>query len=94
MWRDWLPAARLEGDTTSVAASIVPSALISRMIPDLVRFCLEHGMFPLIGELEDAGASPRTTRGDGSTPRAIGGNARACIGHSGRGLQHPDVFRR
>ncbi|MFC2108367.1 radical SAM protein [Candidatus Bipolaricaulota bacterium] len=40
---------------TPLAASIVPSRENITEIPELVRFCLARDIFPLIGEIEDAG---------------------------------------
>jgi hypothetical protein len=43
-----------------IAASIVPTKVNYRDIPDVIRFCIDRHLFPSIGELECAGrAMPR-----------------------------------
>lgn len=40
---------------TNIAASIVPTKLNYRFIPDVVQDCLDNGIYPLIAELEHSG---------------------------------------
>ncbi len=44
-----------EESVTDLAFSIVPTSLTKDTIPDIVEFCLDHDIFPSIGELEQAG---------------------------------------
>ena len=46
---------RREGNTTNVAASIVPTQLNRTEIIPIVRECVDVGIFPLLGELELSG---------------------------------------
>ena len=43
------------GKTTNLSASIVPSAKNQSEIYDIVDFCMKNGIYPLIGQLENAG---------------------------------------
>ena len=40
---------------TNLAASIVPTKENMREIPNIVQWCIEHNIYPLIAELENAG---------------------------------------
>ncbi len=44
-----------KSDTTMIAASIIPTKINYRDIPDVVSYCIERNLFPSIGELECAG---------------------------------------
>lgn len=46
-----------DGKTTNIAASIVPTQYNFGEIPDLVRWCIEHDIFPLVAQLEYTGAA-------------------------------------
>jgi len=48
-------SAVISDNCSNIAASIVPSIFNINEVPELVRFCAQHGFFPLIGELEDSG---------------------------------------
>lgn len=52
---DLLDLVHFENGSTNIAASIVPTQLNYKEIPELVEFCKEHQIFPLIGELELSG---------------------------------------
>ena len=44
-----------ENGLTNICASIVPSSYNKNELKDLVKWCYDHSIFPLIGDLEDAG---------------------------------------
>lgn len=46
---------RIKGDTTNLAASIVPTRLNRGEITKIVEHCLSAGIFPFVGELENSG---------------------------------------
>ena len=46
-----------DGKTTNVAASIVPTTYNVKEIPSLIRWCIEHNIFPLVAQLEYTGAA-------------------------------------
>lgn len=46
---------RMKDDKTNIAASIVPTKVNKDEIVSIVKDCLNHGIFPLIAELEDSG---------------------------------------
>ena len=48
-------AAAVEGGCTNLAASIVTTAINKDEIEDLLIFCDDHGVFPLVADLEDSG---------------------------------------
>jgi len=45
----------IENGLTNICASIVPSSLNKNELKDLVKWCYDNSIFPLIGDLEDAG---------------------------------------
>lgn len=40
---------------TNLGASIVPTSVNYNELPSIIDYCMENGIFPLIGQLEDAG---------------------------------------
>lgn len=44
------------GNTTNVGASIVPTRINEKELQSLISFCLRNQIFPLVGQLENAGA--------------------------------------
>jgi len=40
---------------TNLGASIVPTSVNYKELPFIIEYCMENGIFPLIGQLEDAG---------------------------------------
>lgn len=46
---------RIKDGLTNLAASIVPTKENMREIPNIVQWCIEHSIYPLIAELENAG---------------------------------------
>lgn len=50
-----LQLTKLKDGYTNVCASIVPTTLNFDELPEIVSFCNKHGIFPLIGDLEDSG---------------------------------------
>ena len=46
---------KVDNNITNICASIVPTNINQDQIPKLVQWCVEHSIFPLIGELEAAG---------------------------------------
>jgi len=49
----------VKNNLTNIAASIVPTKLNKYEVPDLVKFCLQRNIFPLIGELEYSGSAKK-----------------------------------
>ena len=47
--------ARLEDNATNICASIVPTQINKEQLPNIIDWCFSHNIFPLIGDLEDAG---------------------------------------
>lgn len=47
--------AQVEDECTNICASIVPSAKNKDYIKDVIKWCIENNIYPLIGDLEDAG---------------------------------------
>lgn len=45
---------------TNLAASIVPTRINADEIQELIRWCLERGIYPLVAELENAGAGEKS----------------------------------
>lgn len=41
---------------TNLGASIVPTSVNYNALPSIIDYCMENGIFPLIGQLEDAGS--------------------------------------
>ena len=50
-----LEAVRLNDGTTNLGASIVPTKVNYDDVYRIIDFCMEHGIFPLLGQLENAG---------------------------------------
>ncbi len=48
---------RIEDNCSNIAVSIVPTRINQNEILELVKYCLDKGMFPLIGYLEYAGSA-------------------------------------
>lgn len=48
-------SVHVSGGVTNLAASIVPTRKNIRELPALLDFCDQHGVFPLVAELEDSG---------------------------------------
>lgn len=48
---------KTQNNLTNIGASIVPTKVNYREIPNIVNFCTEHKIFPLIGVLEHAGSA-------------------------------------
>lgn len=46
---------RRRNNTVNICASIVPSTDNVNELQDIVKWCIDNGIFPLIGDLEDAG---------------------------------------
>lgn len=46
-----------DGETTNIAASIVPTKYNINEIPNLIHWCLDHNIFPLVAQLEYTGAA-------------------------------------
>lgn len=46
---------RIDRDSSNIGLSIVPTTMNVNHIPDVVKYCLDKGFFPLIGDLEDSG---------------------------------------
>lgn len=44
---------------TNLGASIVPTSINYQELPLIVEYCMENGIFPLIGQLENAGTCSR-----------------------------------
>lgn len=51
-----------EGYTTNLAISIVPTLLNLGDIPEVVQFCKEHSIYPVIGEMEISGRAAENVR--------------------------------
>ncbi len=49
-----------DGEYTNVCASIVPSTMNQNQLENLVDWCYDNNIFPLIGDLEDAGKGQNT----------------------------------
>lgn len=47
--------AKEEDGYTNICASIVPTTLNFDELPDIITFCKDNNIFPLIGDLEDSG---------------------------------------
>ena len=45
----------LEAGTTNLGASIVPTQTNLKELPQIIEWCLENGIYPLLGQLEKAG---------------------------------------
>lgn len=45
-----------ENGVTNLGASIVPTSVNYNELPAIINYCMENGIFPLIGQLEDAGS--------------------------------------
>lgn len=45
----------VEGSLTNIGASIVPTKLNVKEIPEIIEFCLDINIYPLIGDLENSG---------------------------------------
>ena len=45
-----------ENGVTNLGASIVPTSVNYNELPSIIDYCMENGIFPLIGQLEDAGS--------------------------------------
>ncbi len=52
-----LELVQCDGKTTNIAASIVPTKNNLVEIPDLVQWCNDHNIFPLVAQLEYAGSA-------------------------------------
>lgn len=50
-----LEVIKLSNGTTNLAASIVPTKVNYEDVYQIIDFCMEHGIFPLLGQLENAG---------------------------------------
>ena len=50
-----LDAIRIRDGTTNVGVSIVPAKDNSDELPTIIDYCMEHGIYPLLGELENQG---------------------------------------
>lgn len=44
-----------ENGVTNLGASIVPTSVNYDELPTIIDYCMENGIFPLVGQLEDAG---------------------------------------
>ena len=45
----------VENDVTNLGASIVPTSVNYNELPSIIDYCMGNGIFPLMGQLEDAG---------------------------------------
>ena len=45
-----------QNGVTNLGASIVPTSVNYNELPSIINWCMENGIFPLIGQLEDAGS--------------------------------------
>lgn len=45
-----------ENGVTNLGASIVPTSINYNELPTIIDYCMANGIFPLIGQLEDAGS--------------------------------------
>ncbi|MCH5166784.1 MAG: radical SAM protein [Erysipelotrichales bacterium] len=45
-----------QNGVTNLGASIVPTSINYTELPYIINYCMENGIFPLIGQLEDAGS--------------------------------------
>lgn len=45
-----------KNSVTNLGASIVPTSVNYNELPSIIDYCMENGIFPLIGQLEDAGS--------------------------------------
>lgn len=45
-----------QNGVTNLGASIVPTSVNYDELPFIINYCMENGIFPLIGQLEDAGS--------------------------------------
>lgn len=50
-----LEAIKISDETTNLAASIVPTKVNYDDVYQIIDFCMEHKVFPLLGQLENAG---------------------------------------
>ena len=50
---------RVKDNQTNIAASIVPTIHNKHEINELVTSCIEHGIYPLLGQLENSGSAKR-----------------------------------
>lgn len=50
-----LETVKLSDGTTNLAASIVPTKINYNETYEIIDFCMKYGIFPLIGQLENAG---------------------------------------
>lgn len=54
-----LEVTKLSDGTTNLGASIVPTKINYEDVYQIIDFCMEHGIFPLLGQLENAGRCSR-----------------------------------
>lgn len=50
-----LEVLHCKDNVTNLGASIVPTSINYDELPYIIDWCMKHGIFPLIGQLEDAG---------------------------------------
>lgn len=50
----------LKDGITNIGASIVPTSVNYDELPEVINYCMERGIFPLIGQLENAGVCQKT----------------------------------
>lgn len=48
-------AVRINNGTTNLGASIVPTSMNCGEIPEIIDWCMENGVYPFLGQLENAG---------------------------------------
>lgn len=55
-----LTTVRIRDNCTNVCASIVPTTENYEELPEIISFCFDNNVFPLIGDLEDSGLGKDT----------------------------------
>ncbi|WP_286154729.1 radical SAM protein [Thomasclavelia cocleata] len=46
---------KIKDNCTNICASIVPTTINYKELPEVIKFCMSKNIFPLIGDLEDSG---------------------------------------
>ena len=55
-----LTTVRISDNSTNICASIVPTTENYEELPEIIKFCFDNNVFPLLGELEDSGLGKDT----------------------------------